>query len=338
MASASTPNPAGPSGPAASPPQSHSPVHHVNPFVLYSAVVLLLLLWTVNYLVAKEGFKEIDPLTLALMRVELAALIFVPLFFIDRARSPHRRPTGREFLYLALIAILGLCINQILFTVGLALTTVGHSSLIIAIGPVNILLLARFMGMERLSAPKVAGITISFVGVVVLAFEHGISLQAATLRGDVFTLIASLAFTGFTVLGKRVAGRFSSLTLNCYVYFLAGLILSPLTIWKCSQLNWRAVSWQGWWALVYMALGTSVVAYLMWFWALRHLAASRLGVFTYMQPVLGTLMGIYILREPFTFRLVVAGVLVLVGVMLTEWHPRWLADDEDESIEEPAHS
>jgi drug/metabolite transporter (DMT)-like permease len=99
------------------------------------------------------------------------------------------------------------------------------------------------------------------------------------------------------------------------------------------RLDWRAVGWQGWWAVFYMALGTSVLAYLLWFWALRHLAASRLSVFTYLQPVLGTLLGIYVLHEAFTLQLAAAGGLVLGGVLLTEWHPRRLADDEDESVE-----
>jgi len=63
------------------------------------------------------------------------------------------------------------------------------------------------------------------------------------------------------------------------------------------------------------------------------LEASRLSVFTYLQPVLGTLLGIFVLHEPFTRTLAIAGFLVLAGVLLTEWHPAWMADDEDESEE-----
>ena len=330
---------AGPTPAAAASPHPHP--RHTNPFLLYTAVVVLLLLWTMNYLVAKEGFRQMDALTLALLRVDLATLLFLPLLFIERqirekGRAPRHPPAGKEILSLVLLGVLGICINQVLFTVGLNYTSVAHSSLIVCIGPVNTLLLARLMGMERLSAPKVVGITIAFAGVAVLALDQGLSLRAATLRGDLMTLAASLAFTGYTVLGKRVAGRFSPVTINAYTYVAAALILAPLTVRQGLRLDWRAVGWQGWWAVVYMAVGTSVLAYLMWFWALRHLAASRLSAFTYLQPVLGTLLGIFVLHEQFTRTLAIAGGLVLGGVLLTEWHPAWMADDEDESIEEPA--
>ncbi len=293
----------------------------------------MLLLWTMNYLVAKEGFERMDALTLALFRVDLATFLFLPLLFVERKRGPRRTPAGKEILSLAVIGVLGICLNQILFTVGLNFTTVAHSSLIICIGPVNTLLLARLMGMERLTAPKIVGISIAFAGVAILAMGEGGGRRTATLRGDLMTLAASFAFTGYTVLGKRVAGRFTPVTLNFYSYTAAAILLAPLTLRQGLRLNWRAVGLEGWWAVVYMALGTSVLAYLLWFWALRHLAASRLSVFTYLQPVLGTLLGIYVLHEPFTSALALAGALVLGGVLLTEWHPRWLApDDEDESL------
>jgi drug/metabolite transporter (DMT)-like permease len=319
--------------PGGSPPP---PPRHTNPILLYTGVVVLLLLWTMNYLVAKEGFQRMPPLTLAIFRVDLATFLLLPLFFIERMRGPRRRPRGKEILYLAMLGVLGICLNQIFFTVGLNYTTVAHSSLIVCIGPVNVLLLAWMMGMERLTAPKIVGISIAFAGVAILAFGQGSTSRAPTLRGDLMTLGASLAFTGYTVLGKRVAGRFSPVTINVYSYSAAALLLAPLTLRQGLRLNWQAVGWEGWWDVVYMALGTSVFAYLLWFWALRHLAASRLSVFTYLQPVLGTLLGIYVLHEPFTRQTALAGGLVLGGVLLTEWHPRWLADDEDESLEEPA--
>src|SRR5712692_4530775 len=199
-------SPAGPNPITATSGSPHLSTRHTNPFLLYTAVVVLLLLWTMNYLVAKEGFQQMDALTLALLRVDLATLLFLPLLFIERrirekGRAPRRRPAGKDLLTLVVLGILGICINQVLFTVGLNYTSVAHSSLVVCIGPVNVLILARLMGMERLTAPKLAGITIAFAGVSALALDQGLNLRAATLRGDLMTLGASLAFTGYTVLG-----------------------------------------------------------------------------------------------------------------------------------------
>ena len=72
---------------------------------------------------------------------------------------------------------------------------------------------------------------------------------------------------------------------------------------------------------------------MIYFWALQHLAASRVGVFTYLQPLLGTLLGLFVLGEPFTRYLAVAAFLVIAGVLLTEWHPRKIPDAEDACVE-----
>ena len=302
---------------------------------------MMILLWTINYLVAKEGFKQIDSLTLSLYRITVATILMLGIYLVSArtaartapSTTPRKKITRRDYFHFARLGFLGVIMNQILFTVGLDLTTVGHSSLIIAIGPVNILLLAVLFGLEHLTWRKVAGMTIAFAGVVVLAVEHGLSLRAATLRGDLITLAGSIAFSLYTVYGKKIAGHFDALTINAYSYLFAAAVLLPLTLWRSAHLDWSRVGVQGWFAIVYMAVGTSVVAYLIYFWALQHLAASRVGVFTYLQPLLGTLLGLFVLGEPFTRYLAVAAFLVIAGVLLTEWHPRKIPDAEDACVE-----
>jgi drug/metabolite transporter (DMT)-like permease len=74
----------------------------------------------------------------------------------------------------------------------------------------------------------------------------------------------------------------------------------------------------GWPAVLYMALLASVVAYQIYYWALRHLSPSRLAAFTYFQPRLATLLGIVALGEPVTKNLLLGGALILLGVYLAE--------------------
>jgi drug/metabolite transporter (DMT)-like permease len=91
---------------------------------------------------------------------------------------------------------------------------------------------------------------------------------------------------------------------------------------RARGLAWAGVPWEGWAGLLYMALLASVVAYLIFYWALRHLAASRLAAFTYIQPVLATLLGIEYLGERLTKNVVIGGALILAGVYLAERMPR----------------
>jgi len=293
-------------------------------------IMLMVLMWTANFIAAKVGLRELDPWTLAPLRVELAMLLMAVTFFATARRgnapakrTPFDRKDLRRFFVMALF---GVAANQMLFTVGINYTSVGHSSLIIGTGPITILLASRLMRLELLTVNKLLGMVLSFAGVMVLALEKGMSLQAGTLKGDLIVLSGSLAFACYTVLSKRIAPKYDTFTMNLYLYLAGAVIVLPLAVWRAWILDWGAVGWQGWGGLAYMALVGSVLAYLIYYWALRHMAPSRLAAFTYFQPILATISGMLLLGEELTHNLLTGGVLVLVGVYLAERRPR-VGDD-----------
>jgi len=293
-----------------------------NAFVLSSLIAVMVLSWSFNFVFAKEGLKQLEPMTLASFRVVLATLIISCVYIVSRQRrdpaKPVRQFNREDFWVFAKLGVVGVAMNQVLFTVGLNYTTVGHSSLIIGTGPITILLLAWFQGLEKLTVRKLLGMTCSFAGVVVLAAEQGISLSRGTLRGDLITLSGSIAFALYTVTAKPVARKYDSLSMNTFNYLVGGAIMLPLAVRQGLKLNWSAVGWQGWFAVVYMAAIASVMAYLIFYWVLGHLSASRLAAFSYLQPVLATLLGVFILGEKLTGHLLGGGALILAGIYLTE--------------------
>ena len=102
-------------------------------------LVVMLLLWSFNYIAGKIALRTLDPLSLACFRLELAALVMLPIYFAQPNRAPLRLRDVWPFAYLGFF---GAIINQGLFTVGLNYTTSDHSAVIIAVGPIIILFLA----------------------------------------------------------------------------------------------------------------------------------------------------------------------------------------------------
>jgi drug/metabolite transporter (DMT)-like permease len=310
---------------------SSSPAPTPHPILLYGLIGVMVACWTFNFIIGKWGLGYIDPLTLASFRVILAAAILGPVYLGTARRleaeaaknGVHRARLGRADLWnFARLGLFGVAMNQVLFTIGLSYTTAGHSSLIIGSGPIFILLLAWTQRLESLTAKKLIGMGMAFSGVAVLAAEHGISLSAGTFRGDVITFIGSLAFAGYAVLSKKVARLYDSVAMNFFSFLAGSLIILPLAIRQAARLDWAAVEWQGWTALFYMAVFGSVVPYLIFYWTLRHLAASRVAAFGYLHPVMVTTLGVLALGEKITVNLLVGGPLVLAGVYLTEMRPR----------------
>jgi drug/metabolite transporter (DMT)-like permease len=198
-------------------------------------------------------------------------------------------------------------------------------------GPIYVLMLAWLMGLEAMTWKKILGMALAFAGVVVLAGEQGFSLQGGSLTGDLITLAGSWGFAFYVVLGKKVAPRFDSLEMNTFNYLTGAALILPVAVRQALVLDWRAVAWQGWAGLLFMAAFASVLAYLIYYWALKHVAASRLAAFSYLLPVLATLLGILFLGEPVTKHLLIGGGLVMAGVYMAEIGFGTEADvDEDE--------
>lgn len=297
---------------------------------------LMLLIWAVNFVVAKVGLQHMDVFTLAAFRVELAAILLGVMLWVKQAREGGSRKLEKGDLWtFAYLGFFMAAVNQMCFTIGLNYTSVGHASLIIGTGPILVLLLAWAQGLERLTVLKVTGMALSFAGVTVLAAEEGLSLRSGRLLGDMITLAGSVGFACYAVWGKKVAAKYDTLEMNAYNYFAGALVVLPLAVWQAVKMtregSWGAVGWQGWAATVYMAAFASVAAYLIYYWALRYLAASRLSAFSYLLPVMATCLGVLLLpEERVTGHLLGGGALVLVGVYLAEVHRRGYKLEEND--------
>jgi drug/metabolite transporter (DMT)-like permease len=298
--------------------------------VIASLIGLIVVIWAVNFIAAKIGLRYFPPLTMASFRVCGAGVVMVPFylclrrlrFFAQSAAGRKRGFTKQDawtFLYLGFF---GVSVNQFCFTLGLHYTSVSHSAIIVGMGPIYTLVLAVLLRMERATWHKAVGMAIAFTGIAVLASEQGISAHSPSLLGDAITMTGSLGFAMYAVLGKRVAHDYDALTMTAYNHFAGALVVLPLAVHQAwmpgAAGNWRAVSWHGWAAILYMGLFGSAVAYLLYYWLLRYLEASQLSAFTYLLPVLASILGILALGEKGSWTQILGGALALGGVYWTE--------------------
>jgi drug/metabolite transporter (DMT)-like permease len=275
----------------------------------------MFVLWSFNYLAGKISLRHMEPFTLAAFRIELATLVILPFYFL---RKNPMRLQVRDIWTLSYLGFF-LVVNQVFFTVGLAYTTSGHSSMILATGPIIVLLFARALKLEALTTGKIFGMAIAFIGVAILATEQGLNLRhSATLAGDLITLIGTTSFSVYAVLGKKFARQYDSISMNTFNLIAGALILLPLSIHRAIHLDWRSVGWAGWTGLVYMAAISSVVAYTLFYWVLRYMDASRVAAVNYLQPIGAILVAAAFLGEVPTRNLLLGGALILLGVYLAE--------------------
>jgi len=277
----------------------------------------MLLIWSFNYVAGKIALRHMDPLTLASFRLVCAALVILSLYLAARPRLRLSFADRSKLPKLLLLGVL-MAINQTGFTIGLAFTSSGHSSVILACGPVLVLLLARAMKQEALTTGKILGTALAFAGVMALETEQGLFTRSPFLAGDMITLLGTTSFAFYVVFGKGIAREFDSLTMITANLTVAGAVLLPFAIWQAIHLDWKGVGWAGWAGMLYMAVFSSVAAYVLFYWALRYMAASRVTAVNYFQPVGAIVLAALFLGERPTAHLLVGAALVVAGVYLAE--------------------
>jgi drug/metabolite transporter (DMT)-like permease len=158
---------------------------------------------------------------------------------------------------------------------------------------------------------------LALVGVAVLQLSSGDSRQSS-LSGDLLVFCGILTFALFAVRGKRETTRVGPVVLNTWAYIASALALLPVTLWYSQTFDYGRVTWQGWTSLFYMAAFSSVLGYLLFYYALSHAPASKVSTFAYLQPLIAMGLAMVFLGEQPSATLFSGGALVLAGVFIAE--------------------
>ena len=262
---------------------------------------------------AKLVFPHLTPFALALARLLAAAIVLVALERI-LVRAPI--PPARDLGMFALFALLGTVLNIGLYLAGLERTTATNAILLIATIPAFTLLVAVLLRRERADAVQVAGLLLSFTGVVALVWSKGSGFALTSVAGDLMVVANSLCYSIYLVLSKPYLARYDSATVIAWVFAFGAIEMSLVAIPDLLRADWTSLGGVGWAGLVYVLLFGTVLTYSLNAWVLRHASASHVANFVYLQPLVGVVAAYLILDEPLSWQILAAGLVIVAGVVL----------------------
>ncbi len=296
---------------ASSPPKT---AHRLSGDVV-AALLAQVLISAGTYLAAKRAMAELSPLSLVALRVLASSAVYaVLLFALGGPRLPPRAQWGRALL----LGLLAGPLNQGFFFHGLSSSTAAHGALLYALTPVGVYLWDVAAGIERLRARQLAGIGVAFAGVGVLLVGRGLAGALGPMKGDAFILVAVAAWVAYTRISRVFATEHGALRSSGWSMMAGALFVAPVAPFVIQPHALAAASPVALGAIVYLVLLTSTLAYILWGYALERAPASRVAVFSNLQPVATALAGWALLGEPIGWEVVVGGVAVLAGVRLAQ--------------------
>lgn len=277
--------------------------------------VLVMVVWGATPVATRIATEDLQPLAVAVLRTVLAGIVAVPLVAATQRRPP---PSARARLLLAVSAAAGFVVFPVVYTVGQERTSAMHGVGILAALPIFTGLYAALVARRRPGRWWAAGCALALLGeAVIVVIRTGGDGGDATLVGDLLVLAAALVVSAGYVAGAMLVPRgFSSAATTYWGVALGALVLLPVGLGLVLVDGIPHAGAAAWGAVLFLAVVTSIVGYVGWYWALAHGGIARIAPVQFLQPLSGLVLAWLLLDERLSGELAVGATAVIVGVAL----------------------
>ncbi len=281
--------------------------------MVWLALGIVYVVWGSTYLGIRVMVRSLPPLLSMGTRFVLAGLLMAAGIRLFNGRGALR-VTRRQLGSAVLVGLLLLTVGNGAVAVAEQTVPSGLAALLVAAMPLWLVTLRALAG-DRPRRLTVVGTLVGFVGIAVLA-------RPGSAGGDVHTwgvlviLLGTISWATGTFLSPRLEMPASPFVATTYEMLAAGFaMLSGAALsGEFAGLDLAQVPAQAWWALVYLVLIGSIVAFTAFVWLTRNAPLSLVSTYAYVNPVVAVLLGWLLLAEPLTAAIVAGGALAVLGV------------------------
>lgn len=269
-------------------------------------------IWGGMYVVVKHVVDIVPPLEIVWIRymIALAALLIIGV-----VTKQSWRIEKKDMLLILMIGLVGNTISILTQEAGTMLSTAQMGAIITSTTPAFMVLFARIILKERITLKKALSIVLATIGVGVIVGTGDI--DSSLQLGGVSLLVAALTWALMSVLIKKVPGQYSQIVVTFYSVLVAFVVLTPFTVSRLPRLDVQAMLHPSiWGGLLYLGIISTACGFLLWNRGLQMLNASSGGLFFFLQPIVGTLLGWLLLGEQIGLSFWAGTACIFAGVLL----------------------
>lgn len=286
---------------------------HQTHLLLFSMVFV----WGANFSVLKIAFRTFSPLAFNVIRFVLATILLIGIL------RWHRQPLSiarADRWRVTVLGVIGHGVYQAFFVQGLARTTAANASLLMATVPIFVAILSVLLRIERVTPRRWAGIFLSFAGIALVTAGSGQQIQfgSSHLTGDLLVLAGAVTWAIYTVMSKPLLARYSPLRLTAVSMVPGTAALALLGMPAIWTQRWSAIEPAAWAGLIYSAVFSIALAYLIWFTGVQRVGNARTAIYSNGTPVVASLLAWVALREPFGALQAFGGAVIFIGLALAQ--------------------
>ena len=277
----------------------------------FAACAVASCFWGCGFFFGKIALDEMDSSFMVLYRFLFAMPVLLP-FLITHRPGLNRREWG----WLTLASFLGVPLQFLIQFYALSITTVSHAALMVGTMPVILAVGAAVWAHERMDGVGWMALAGSTCGAALIALGGGERAKGgATLAGDLLVVVSLLIALFWILINKKLVERHSPVVVTTYGLGIGTLML---LVWVPVQYGMPpvvGVSLKAWLALAGSGVLCTATTTLLWNWGMTQVPASQAGVLLNMEPLIGSLLGVFVLGEQLGPSAWVGGGLILVSAI-----------------------
>jgi drug/metabolite transporter (DMT)-like permease len=275
--------------------------------------MLAIVIWGATPAATKYAVAEIDPLAVGMLRTALAGLAVAPALLLLRLPLPRDRTGWRLLLISTASGFIGF---PLLFSLALAHTSTAHAALVLALAPVLTGLVGAVVERRRPGRWWWGGVTVASAGAAALILLRGQGSGEATLYGDLMALAACFAVAGGYVAGSRLSPVIGTWSVTAWGALLGCAVAVPVVATQFAIGGWPDAGLTAWTAIGWLAVVSSLLGYVAWYWALAGGGVARISTLQFLQPAVTLILAVILFAEAMTPVLLLSGAVILIGVAM----------------------
>jgi len=274
------------------------------------------LIWGTSFLWIKIAVDDVSPIMLVAFRTLFGSLGLGLIVALNKQAHVSWNIIRKRLFDFFIMGMFNIAFPWLLFSWAGQFIDSGTSAILNGTMPLfTILLSPIFIQDDRITLPKVGGLVIGFIGVVILMAPSIQSEWSNDLLGQAAILLATLSYASAIVFARKKSGglpaqmqAFLQLSAATIIIWVTALFTEKPIIFPQLPITWLALLWLG-------LLG-SCIAYIIYFSLLHKIGPTRMSMVTYIPPLIGMILGVVFLKEQFYWQALLGAILILSGITI----------------------
>jgi len=282
--------------------------------------IIACVIWSGNFIASRYSVQLAGPISLAFFRWTIATITMLP--FALKNLKKEQQLFKDNLSYFFWMSLVGVAVyNTMIYQAGHTTTAINMALYGSIIHPIVATLLAAWVVQEKLHWKSIAGIGLGVLGIIVLLSKGDINtlLHFKFATGDLWMIGAGCCFGTYNVFVRKKPVGVSNNSFLLVLFALGTILLFPFAVYEMNYVQPVHFSKELLIVILYIGIGNSTIAYLLWNMAIHRLGAAKTALFGTLIPFLSSIEALFILKEQFTIFQIISGVIIVSGIVINTW-------------------